>query len=109
MDICSKLPIQGVTRAFTVKKLLQLVVSITFITTNKGKIMALRKVFLVLNLCLLTACATEKQLVNDTPPEPSTPKKERELSELRKSIWRQICKSKRHVAGKINPNYWTYS
>ena len=48
--------------------------------------MVLRKVFLVLSLFLLAACATEQQAVNDTPQVQSTQNKEQKTPDLHQSI-----------------------
>ncbi len=65
--------------------------------------MVLRKLILVFSLCLLTACAAEKQVVNDTPQEQSTQKKDRELSELRKSVGDRYTKASDIWLEKLTP------
>jgi hypothetical protein len=66
--------------------------------------MVLRKLSLVIGLCLLTACGAEKQPTNDTPQEQSTQKnKASELAELKKSIKEKYNKAADTWLEKLAP------
>jgi hypothetical protein len=65
-------------------KLLYWVATIIFLAIDKGK-NGITKSVLVLSLCLVAACAAEKQVINDTPQGQAAQDKENKLLEIRQS------------------------